>query len=154
MKKEIVRTIILGLMALIFWAFTPSEISFSQDSPKELSQNKASTSKKGHQRSAEERFSLNMEQRKKMRQIRQKYEGAMEDLGFDLQRKRFEVADMLRLPEPNREQIDKKIDELLALERKRHKLILDEYFEVRKILTPEQNRFFLRRIVRAMLEEK
>lgn len=96
---------------------------------------------------------LTGDQKKKMQEIRFKYSAKMEDITFSLQRKRFELAEILRQNDPDRKKIDAKVDQLMNLEKQRHRLILDEYFEIRKILNKRQNSFFLRRIIRAMMKQ-
>jgi Spy/CpxP family protein refolding chaperone len=93
-------------------------------------------------------------QRQKMQDIRSRYEDKMEDLQFDIKKRRFDLADYLRQPDSKKEVVEKKIDELVEQEKRMQKLVISEYFEIKGILTPEQKKFFLKRLVRSMLKEQ
>jgi Spy/CpxP family protein refolding chaperone len=97
---------------------------------------------------------LSPEQKEKIKLIRDKFEDLTGDVQFDLKKKRFELADELQKAEPDRKKIDAKINEMLGMERKHYKLIIDEYFEIKKVLTPQQSQIFLRRFVRSMMKER
>lgn len=100
------------------------------------------------------KLNLTDEQEKKISAIKTEFSFKMEDIKFEMQKKRFELAEELRKDEPDQKNIDRIIDELSQIQKKRHTLIVGEFMSVRKILTPEQNRFFVRRFVQMMMKSK
>ncbi len=145
MSKKKTRLVLLCLVILAIIAVALPMTAHAQKA-------KPNTQKSG----AEGNLMLRLtdEQRDKVQAIRMRFEEKMEDVRFELRKQRFELAYLLRQGEEDRNKIDAKIDEILVLEKKRHKMILDEYFEMKKILTPQQNRIFLRHMIRAMMRER
>ncbi|MCL5037571.1 MAG: periplasmic heavy metal sensor [Chloroflexi bacterium] len=93
---------------------------------------------------------LNAKQEAAIKKIRDKYLIRREDLSLDIQSSRIGLIKLLRNDPPDKKAITAKIDELLQLERKRNLLLLDEYYEIRKILDPVQARLFTRILIREM----
>ena len=50
------------------------------------------------------------------------------------------MAEFIREENPVRKKIDEQLNRIIDLERQRQKILLDEFFETREILNPEQQR--------------
>jgi len=101
-----------------------------------------------------EKIKLTDAQRAKFMEIRMKYEDMAEDIVLDLQKARLQMVELLRSDNPDRKKIDQSLNQILYLEKKRQKLLVDEYFETRNILNPEQRRQLARMMVRMLLRGK
>lgn len=99
----------------------------------------------------DQNMGLNKEQYEKLKKIRNKYEDKREDLMLEVREKKMDMIKLLKESEIDRKKVDSKLEEMLHIERERQKLFLDEFFEVRDILTPDQIRMFTRRIVKSLL---
>ena len=143
------RKLLTGLTTLILLVVLISNIAapvFAQQNPP--SEEKTTTKKTYKKRNFMDRMKLTEDQRKKMIVIRQKYSGKLEDIAFEVLQARVELAKELRKEEPNRENISKIITQISKQEEKKLRLIMDEFFEVRKILTDEQRQFYMRKFIR------
>jgi Spy/CpxP family protein refolding chaperone len=100
-----------------------------------------------------EHLQLSPEQKEKIQAIRNKYSGLLDDVVIEIRKARLEMVTEMKKDNPDRAQIETKLKKVMTLQEKRHQIILDEYFEIRSVLTPEQNRFFVRRFIRSMMRE-
>ena len=96
---------------------------------------------------------LTAEQNGRLKEIRKKYEGRREDILCQMKVKKVEMIKLLRDEKPDRNKIEKKLDEITKLEAERQRLFLDEYFDVREVLTPEQVKIFTRITVRHLMRD-
>ncbi|MDQ7822888.1 MAG: periplasmic heavy metal sensor [Candidatus Eremiobacteraeota bacterium] len=96
-------------------------------------------------------LNLTSEQKAELKKIRARFEDKQEDLDLSMKAKKIEMVKLFREESPDRKKIETRLKELNALEGSRQKLFLDEFFEVREILTPEQVKLFTRKTVRALL---
>ena len=96
---------------------------------------------------------LTTQQSDLLKKIREKYEWKREDIVYKMKEKKIEMVRLLREDTPDRKQIEKKLEEVAKLEGERQKLFLDEYFEVRTVLSPEQVKIFTRKTVRALMRD-
>jgi Spy/CpxP family protein refolding chaperone len=97
---------------------------------------------------------LTPEQQDKLKKIRDAYMDRTEEMQLQIKEKRFEMMKLFRDQEPDRKKIYAKIDEIYKLECDRQRLMVDEFFEVRQVLTPEQARVFRIKTYRAMMKMK
>lgn len=96
-------------------------------------------------------MNLNAEQKEKLMKIRKGFEDRQEDVSFSIKEKKFELVKLFREATPDRKKIEAKLNEIIELERARQRLYLDEFFQVREILTPEQVKIFTRQTMRALI---
>lgn len=136
------RNVFVSVLVLLLWV--SSSFAFAQKPS-------VKTMEKG-KRMMENRLSLSKEQKSKLRSIRNKYSIKLEELQFDIRKKRMELADEFRRENPDKKKIEKKLDEIISLERKRHSIIISEFFEVRKILNPEQRRIYSLMMARVIMK--
>jgi Spy/CpxP family protein refolding chaperone len=92
------------------------------------------------------------EQKKKLKELHFKFEEKRHDIILKVQNKKSELALLLNEENPDRKKIEKKLKEIMALENRLQSLMLDEFFEVRKILKPGQRKLFTRRLIRVILK--
>jgi Spy/CpxP family protein refolding chaperone len=95
---------------------------------------------------------LTPQQSEQLKTIRSRYEDRQQDLLFNAREKKMELMKCLREAQPDKSKINKKLDEIVKLEGSRQRLIVDEFFEVRQILTPDQVKIFTRKAMRAMMK--
>jgi Spy/CpxP family protein refolding chaperone len=94
---------------------------------------------------------LTPQQSEQLKVIRSKYQDRQEDLLFTIREKKMDLVKGLREAQPDRKSINRKLDDILKLEGDRQRLIVDEFFEVRQILTPDQIKIFTRKAMRTMM---
>jgi len=87
-----------------------------------------------------ERLNLTEEQKLQVQKIHSRYEWLMEDVRISSQKARIQMADFLREENPDRNKIGKQLNRIMVLEHRQQKILLDEFFETRKVLNPEQQR--------------
>lgn len=95
---------------------------------------------------------LTDEQKEQIKEIKKKYSLKIDNLKFEIKKKRFDMAEELRKENPDRNKLDNLIDQIVENQRKLQKLILDEYFEIRQILNPSQRKFYNHLIIRMLLK--
>lgn len=101
-----------------------------------------------------EDLNLTPQQSTALKAIRSRYEGRRQDLQLRLQGRRLELAKLLRQDDPEKAAVKAKLDEILALERERQQLFLDEIFEAKGELNAEQWGPFRQRVLRHLLQER
>lgn len=97
---------------------------------------------------------LSDEQKTALRQIHNQYEGKRQEARIEMQTRRLELVKLVRTQEPDKEAIKAKMREVLSLEGRRQELIVDEIFEAKKLLTPEQFQTYRRKVLQRMLDRK
>lgn len=98
-----------------------------------------------------ERIQLTEEQKVQVQKIRSRYEWQIEDIRISSHKARLQMADYLREENPARKKVDEQLHRIMDLERQRQKILLDEFFETREILNPEQRRQLTMMTVRMIL---
>lgn len=93
---------------------------------------------------------LTQEQKSKMQEIHQGYSDQIEDIQLGIMKKRLELAEELKKDEPDRKKIEAIITGMLQLEEKKQRIIIDEFFAIRNLLTPDQRKIYVRRFIRQM----
>lgn len=96
---------------------------------------------------------LTPQQRDSLRVIRRKFEEKRGDILFSMKEKKLELIKLIRESKPDKKKIEKKLAEITALEGARQQLLLDEFFEVREVLTPEQGQRFTNMTIKHLLKE-
>ncbi len=153
MKKKVIWSLIAAMLIVILSVFaTPAS---AQENTGEEGQPPDAPDMKQHNKKAfMDRMKLTEDQKKKMMGIRQKYSAKIDDISFELLETRVTMAKELKKDEADRELINKLIKKTSSLEEKKMMLIIDEFFEVKKILTPEQRDFYMRRFIKQMTRTK
>jgi Spy/CpxP family protein refolding chaperone len=146
----LIMAIILGMSLCILIQCTGTV--YGQGGPLRNGKQGEPGSLRGPEARSETEMGLTPEQQEKLKNIRTRYEEKAEDIQFEIRSKKIEMVKLLRAPSPERKMIDQKLEELLKLEGARQRLYVDEYFEVRKLLTPEQARIFTRKTIRAIMK--
>lgn len=90
-------------------------------------------------------------QKKELLEIRNRYKVKREELGFEIKKERFMLADMLRNEKTSEEDVYKQLEVVMSLETDKQKLMMEEYYEVIKKLNPDQKRIYTQNIVRAII---
>lgn len=98
-------------------------------------------------------LNLTPEQQAGLKKIREKYDTRREDLLFLMREKKLEMVKMLKEDKPDRKKLERKLEEITKLEADRQRLFLDEFFEVREILTPKQAKIFTRKTMKFLLRD-
>jgi len=125
--------------------------SLAQASPKPGAE--GSAARPGSRGGFSGQLNLSTAQRTKMTEIHQRFERRRRDLEWAMRAKRLELATMMRTSAPDRKKLEAKVQELVELERRRQFLMLDEFFEVKKILSPQQFELFRERIANVVAGE-
>lgn len=137
------RKVLIVLTVVFFLAFVIAAAS-AVDTQKQQASPPANEKAKGGP-------GLTPEQMEKLKAIHMKFDDKREGLMIKVQIKKLELAELLRQDEPDQKKIEVKLDEINAIEGQLHKTMIAEYFEIRKILTPEQKKFFVKKIIREIL---
>ena len=101
----------------------------------------------------ERELGLTPAQARALRQIHFRYEGRQQDIQLKLQARRLELAQLLRGGDVEKATVSAKLDEILELERQRQHVFLDEIYEAKGQLNPEQWNRFRQRFLRHLLRE-
>lgn len=153
MKNKVIWSLIaVILIAVLSGLSVPATAQDNpgEESPPPDSPNMNQHGKKGFM----DRMKLTDDQKKKMMGIRQKYSGKLDDINFELLELRVDMAKELKKETPDREAVNKLIKRISILEEKKMVLIIDEFFEVKKILTQEQRDFYMRRFIKQITKTK
>ncbi|MCE1246673.1 MAG: periplasmic heavy metal sensor [Firmicutes bacterium] len=135
--------IIIALAALLSVAFMAPRFCFAQsEEPKP-----EKTDKKGGLKAF---LKLTDDQQQKLKEVHQQYNNALEDIHISSMRRKLELAEEMKKDEPDRKKIDELLITINQLDLKKQKTIMDEFFAIRKILSPEQRTFFTRKFIRQM----
>ncbi len=97
---------------------------------------------------------LSEEQRAALMKLHSKYEDQREDLKLQMQELRLKLARMVRAKELDKEAIKEKLHEILQVEESIQNSVVDEIFEAKEILTPEQFLAYKRKILQRMMGRK
>lgn len=89
-----------------------------------------------------------------LRAIRDRFEARRQDLTLRLGQRRLELANMLRNDAGDKASVKSKLQEIMEIERERQDLFVDEYFEARQLLKPQQWNLYRRRVLRHLLNER
>jgi periplasmic protein CpxP/Spy len=100
-----------------------------------------------------DQLNLSAEQKERIRVIRNKYSDLLDDVIIEIRQARLQMMGEMRKDNPDRARIEAKLKKVMELQEKRHKIILDEFFEIRELLTPEQRKLFARRMTRGMMRD-
>lgn len=140
---KISRKILVLLTLVLFLAFVCTVVyaADAQKQPNQPSKEKVKGCPAG----------FTPDQLEKLKAIKMKFDDKREGLMIKVQIKKLELAELLRQDEPDQKKIEAKLDEINAIEGQLHKTMIAEYFEIRKVLTPQQRRFFVRKIIREIL---
>lgn len=153
MKKKVIWSLIAVTLIFIMSGFAAPAIA--QENPgEEGSPPDKAQMNHGNKKAMMDRMKLTEDQKKKMMGIRQRYSSKIDDISFDLLETRITMAKELKKDEPDREAINKLIKKTSVLEERKMMLIIDEFFEVKKILTAEQKDFYMRRFIKQMTRTK
>lgn len=144
-KKIAVFCIFIFIFSLI-----PCLFAHAQDKSKVESKKKAVKKKK----TGTDRMKLTDEQKEKLKKIKQKYGDNLEDLQFKTMKKRIELVEEIRKENPARKKVDKIVQGIVQIEARKQKIIINQFFEIRKILNPDQRKMYVRRFVRQLLKMK
>ena len=87
-----------------------------------------------------EELSLTDEQQKQVDDLRSAHQKSMIDHRAAIQKAQVEIRDLWNADSPNRSAIEKKMNEVADLRVKSATAMLDQWFAVNKILTPEQQK--------------
>jgi len=146
--KRLFRKFILSFTVLIFSAFL---IAAPLSAQKESGATPRPTVSPGFDKGEKRGMNLTSGQREKLRNIRKSFEDKQDDINFSIREKKLELAKLFREDSPDRKKLEGRLNEIIELERTRQRLYLDEFFQVREILTPEQVKIFTRQIMKALL---
>ena len=92
--------------------------------------------------------------RQQLRNLHQKFEARRQEVLIRLSQRRVELAEMLRRDDSDKTTVKNKIHEILALERQRQELMVDEYFDAKNKLSPAQFETLRGRVLRGLLVSK
>jgi len=145
-KFKFKEILIFCIVAFIF-SIIPCMPVLAQDNPPAESKKKKVRQKSKHQ----DRMKFTEDQKQKLKSIKQKYGNKLEDLHFKTLKKRIELVEEIRKDNPDRKKVDKIVGELINIGTQKQKIIIDEFFEIRNILTPEQKKMYVRRFTRQLL---
>ncbi len=147
-RKSLFFSSILSVTVLILTILLTAAPLYAQ---KEGEATPQPTISPGSDRGVKGWMNLSPEQREKLKKIRKSYEDRQDDINFSMKEKKLELAKLFREAAPDRKKIEGKLNEVIELERARQRLYLDEFFQVREILSPEQVKIFTRQTMRALL---
>lgn len=94
---------------------------------------------------------LTDEQKKNLMEIKKKYSEKQEEIDYDITRTRFFMIDELRKDNPSKHSVLEMVNKLNSLHSQVQIMRIEEFFEVQKILTPNQRKKFTRAFTRGML---
>lgn len=97
---------------------------------------------------------LSSEQKAQLVVIHGKYKNLKQDLAAAVARLRRSVGDQINSDTPNRASIEKGLQEIVQVEGRRQKVMVDEYFEVLAVLRPNQQRIFREHVMRHILRQR
>lgn len=137
------RKILVVITVLLFLAFV---FNFAHAANAQKQQPGTSSKEK-----AKGGMGLTPEQLEKLKALHIKFDDVRENMMIEIQIRKLELAKLLKAEEPEQKKIEAKLDEINQIEGQLHKTMIAEYFEIRKILTPEQRRFFVRKIIKKIL---
>ena len=89
-----------------------------------------------------QKLNLTDVQQKQIENLRTAMQKQAVELRSKIQLDRIDLRELLRADEPNRPAIEKKLDDIASLQTKQKMLRIDHMFDVKKILTPEQQKIW------------
>ena len=102
----------------------------------------------------EVQLGLSSEQKAQLVVIHGKYKNLKQDLAAAVARLRRSVGEQINSDTPNRASIEKGLQEIVQVEGRRQKVMVDEYFEVLAVLRPNQQRIFREHVMRHILRQR
>ncbi|MCD4785469.1 MAG: periplasmic heavy metal sensor [Candidatus Eremiobacteraeota bacterium] len=144
-KKIAVFCVMIFIFSLITCLFAQAQDKSTAESKKKAVRKK---------RTGENRMKFTDEQKEKLKKIKQKYGDNLEDLQFKTMKKRIELVEEIRKENPDRKKVDKIVQGIVQIEARKQKIIINQFFEIRKILNPDQRKMYVRRFVRQLLKMK
>jgi len=85
--------------------------------------------------------------------IRAKFERQRKEISLRLRTQKIELMKLMAVDQPDSDQCKRKLDQILATERKRQYLFLDEMFAVKSGMTSEEWRDYRRSIIMMMMNK-
>jgi Spy/CpxP family protein refolding chaperone len=98
----------------------------------------------------EAKLGLSPEQKQKLSAIHARYKTQKLELRESVTRLRQSIVSELKSDGPERSRIDRCLQDIVQLEGRRQKLMVDEFFEVMPVLSVEQRRIFREQILEHM----
>lgn len=129
------RAVIVGLLVAL-WC---SSLAWAQSS---------------HQGDVEAQLGLSTAQKAQLEAIHARYKTLKQDLAAAVARLRKTVATQVDSDAPDRAAIDRGLQEIVQLEGRRQKVMVEEYFEVLSVLRPEQQRILRQHLVQHILRQR
>ncbi len=90
-------------------------------------------------------------QRQQLKEIRIRYKGRRQPLQTAIKAKRLELMQLLAQDQPDKGAVNAKVREIMDIQAQQQEAIVDELFEIRSILSPEQWRNVRSRMIDEML---
>lgn len=94
------------------------------------------------------------QQKQAMTAVRDRYHPHHAEIARRLGARRSELANLIRADEIDKAAVKAKLDEILNVERERQQLFLDEIFEFKGLLRPEQWGPFRQKVLDRMLRDR
>lgn len=98
-----------------------------------------------------ERMRLTATQKEQLREIRVRYKQIRGPNQVNIKAKRLELMQLLSQDQPDKGAVNAKVAEIMQLQNAIQQSLVDEIFEVRSVLTPEQWRNLRSRMIDQML---
>lgn len=92
-------------------------------------------------------LNLSKDQTSRLEAVHQRYAGQKQSLRQAVATRRQTLVSQMSSDDPDRGAVQRLLQEIVSLEGQRQKLMVDEYFEVLQILTPQQRRIFRTRVL-------
>lgn len=99
----------------------------------------------------EHRMRLTGAQRQQLREIRGRYKQLRQPNQVAIKAKRLELMQLLAQDQPDKTAVNAKVREIMELQNQYQQTLVDELFEIRAILTPEQWKNVRSRMIDEML---
>lgn len=125
------------LLAFIFISFFTIDIGNAQTAEGKLKQERLKLAAKKH-----EKLNLTEEQKEKIQDLKLKLQKELLPIQAELRNAEAELKTMLLEKQPDLRAVNKKIDQISKLQADIKKLKIRHQFDVRNLLTPEQQKKF------------
>ena len=107
-----------------------------------------------HSSDVEAQLGLSSEQKAQLQVIHSRYKGLKQDLSAAVARLRRSVGDQINSDSPNRTSIEQGLQEIVHVEGRRQKVMVDEFFDVLAVLRPDQRRIFREHVMQHILRQR
>ncbi|MEW6282195.1 MAG: periplasmic heavy metal sensor [Candidatus Eremiobacterota bacterium] len=97
------------------------------------------------------RLKLTAAQRQQIKEIRQRYRQSRQPIHTRVKALRLELLELLAQEQPDKGQVNAKVREIMDVQMQLQQSIVDELFEIRGVLTPEQWKALRSRLLDEML---